>query len=99
MREVSRRYRNMDETKSNDRFVDSDEKFRRFLISNLFNNGVHAWWIICLFAVIAMVGIVFSFIAAYVDMNLALSLQKSPKDQKYTNAVELSTSDDILLEI
>lgn len=91
----------MDDTldKSNDRYVDSDEKFRRFLISNLFNNGVHSWWILCLFAVITVVAVVFSFIAAYVDLNLTMSLQKKNDEQKYAQTNALLESEKILLEI
>lgn len=91
----------MDDTldKSNDRYVDSDEKFRRFLISNLFNNGVHSWWILCLFAIITIVAIVFSFIAAYIDLNLTMSLQKNNDEQKYAQTNALLESEKILLEI
>lgn len=68
---------------SNDRFVDSEEKFRRYLTSSLFGNGIHAWWLICLFAVVTMIAVVFSFVAAYIDLKVslhsALMNQNSPK--------------------
>lgn len=50
--------------------VDTDQKFRRFIYANIFANGLHAWWLIGVCGLLAIVAIAFAFLAGIVDSDL-----------------------------
>lgn len=52
------------------RYFDTDDKFRRFIIGNLFNDGIHGWWLLGTFGTLSIISIVFVFFAAFVDTDL-----------------------------
>lgn len=50
--------------------INIDDQFCQYIINNLFNDGIHTWWIIGAFGSLTIVTIIFSFIAAFVDADL-----------------------------
>lgn len=51
-------------------YVDTDQKFRRFIYGNIFANGLHAWWLIGVCGLLTVIAIAFAFLAAIVDSDL-----------------------------
>lgn len=81
------------------RFVDSEDKFCRYLTSSLFGNGVHVWWLICLFAFVTLIATVFTFVAAYIDLNMSLRATLERIDANDKTGLTLVDSERTLTEI
>lgn len=61
---------NNQNTNAQDTLVDTDSKFLRFLLSDLFRDGTHVWWLIGLCSVLTLTAIVFSFFGAIIDSDI-----------------------------
>lgn len=71
-------YENTDETKASCT-IDSDREFQTYLLNGLFNNGVHAWWLIGTMGTLTVLSIVFTFFSLFVDSrNLFPTLPRIP---------------------
>lgn len=47
--------------------IDSDKEFQTYVLNGLFNNGVHAWWLIGTMGTLTILSIVFTFFSLFVD--------------------------------
>lgn len=56
-----------DATKNDPCVVDTDNEFQHYVINNLFNNGVHAWWLIGTLGCLTVLSIVFTFFSLFID--------------------------------
>lgn len=48
-------------------YINTDNKFVRFLTSTFLHDGANAWWLILLFSLISLTAVCFAFLGAMID--------------------------------
>lgn len=77
--------------------VNADTKFLRFLLSDLFNDGTHIWWLIGLCCVITLAAVVFSFFGAIIDSDFLFDSHVARKVQHLQEEEEDTTRHSMIL--